>query len=160
MTPIALKVQRTLSAIECLLHDEDVIDNHVNESIHIDNQVKNPSGTQLRSYRLALAATGEYTSFHGGTVNAAMAAIVTSVNRVVGVYEDEVGVTMVLVANNNLIVYTNSSTDPYTNNDGYAMLAHWFSKLRYWARIQYRWRRYCRFGCAVCERAKSSWSYR
>ena len=111
------------SNFECLLHDEDVIDNHVNESIHIDNQVKNPSGTELRSYRLALAATGEYTSFHGGTVAAAMAAIVTSVNRVVGVYEDEVGVTMVLVANNNLIVYTNSSTDPYTNNDGYAMLA-------------------------------------
>jgi hypothetical protein len=35
----------------------------------------------LRTYRLACAATGEYTAFHGGTVALAMAAIVTSVNR-------------------------------------------------------------------------------
>ena len=81
-----------------------------------------PTGSQLRTYRLAMAATGEYTAFHGGTVPLAMAAIVTSVNRVDGVYEREVAIRMVLVANNNLIVYTNSSTDPYTNNNGSTML--------------------------------------
>ena len=45
------------------------------------------SGPQLRSYRLALAATGEYTTFFGGTVPQGMAAIVTSMNRINGVYE-------------------------------------------------------------------------
>lgn len=79
-------------------------------------------GETLRTYRLAMAATGEYTSFHGGTVNGAMAAIVTSVNRVNTVYERDISVRMVLVANNNLIVYTNGGTDPYTNDDGFAML--------------------------------------
>jgi hypothetical protein len=80
------------------------------------------NGTELRTYRLAIGATGEYTTFHGGTVPLGMAAIVTSVNRVSGVYETEVSVRLQLVPNNNLIVYTNAATDPYTNNDGFAML--------------------------------------
>lgn len=80
------------------------------------------TGPQLRTYRLAMAATGEYTQFHGGTVPLAMAAIVTSVNRVTGVYEVEVAVRMELIPNNNLIVYTDPATDPYTNNNGSTML--------------------------------------
>lgn len=82
-----------------------------------------PSGTQLRTYRLAMAATGEYTQFHGGTVAKALAAITTTMNRINAVYEREVAVRMVLIANNNLIIYTNGSTDPYSNSDGGAMLA-------------------------------------
>lgn len=80
------------------------------------------SGEQLRTYRTAIAATGEYTTFHGGTVELGLAAIVTALNRVTGIYELEVAVRMILIANNNLIVYTNASTDPYTNNNGSTML--------------------------------------
>jgi hypothetical protein len=81
------------------------------------------SGNQLRTYRLALAADGEYTTFYGGTVALAMNGIVTTMNRVDAVYEKEVAIRMILVANNNLIVYTNSITDPYTNDDGGTMLS-------------------------------------
>jgi hypothetical protein len=88
-----------------------------------------PTGPQLRTYRLANAATGEYTAFHGGTVALGLAAVTTSVNRVNGVYEKEVAVRMILVANNNLIIYTNPNTDPYTNNDGGAMLSQNISNL-------------------------------
>lgn len=80
------------------------------------------SGTQLRTYRTVVAATGEYTAYHGGTVAAGMAAIVTAMNRVNEVYEREVSIHMTLVANNDLVVYTNSGTDPYTNNNGSTML--------------------------------------
>lgn len=78
--------------------------------------VKLAFGTcELRTYRLALSATGEYTTFHGGTVALAQAAQATSMNRVNGVYEKDIAITMVIVPNNNLIVYTNTGTDPFTN---------------------------------------------
>ena len=80
------------------------------------------AGPQLRTYRLAVAATGEYTQFFGGAVAQGLAAVVVSVNRVDAVYEREVAVRMVLVANNNLVIYTNPATDPYTNSNGSAML--------------------------------------
>jgi hypothetical protein len=84
------------------------------------------SGSNLRTYRLALAATGEYTaavcSPSSPAVACGLAAMVTSVNRVDGVYEREVAIRMVLVANNNLLVYTNGATDPYTNENGSTML--------------------------------------
>lgn len=81
-----------------------------------------PVGATLRTYRLAVATTGEYTIFHGGTVAAGLAAVVTSVNRVTQIYEREVAVRMVLIPNNDLIIYTNPSTDPYTNGSGTTML--------------------------------------
>ena len=80
------------------------------------------AGETLRTYRLACAATGEYTQFHGGTVEAGMAAIVMTINRVNGIYEREVGVRMVLVANNDTLVFTDPNTDPYSNSNGFAML--------------------------------------
>jgi len=77
---------------------------------------------ELRTYRLALAATGEYTQFHGGTVADALAAQVVSMNRVNAVYERDLAVRMVIVADNYKIIYTNGSTDPYSNASGGAML--------------------------------------
>jgi reprolysin-like metallo-peptidase family M12B len=80
------------------------------------------SGSTLRTYRLALAATGEYTQAAGGTVPLALARMTTSTNRVNGIYEREVSVRMLLVANETLIIYINGATDPYTNNNGSTML--------------------------------------
>ncbi|MEN8180698.1 MAG: reprolysin-like metallopeptidase, partial [Pseudomonadota bacterium] len=75
-----------------------------------------------RVYRLALAATGEYTQFHGGTVAAALAAMVTAINRVNQVYGRDVAIQFVLVSNTDSVIYTDSGTDPYTNNDAFEML--------------------------------------
>jgi len=89
-----------------------------------DNTAGRTSGPVLRTYRLAMAATAEYTAFHGGTVALGLAAIVTSVNRVVGVYEKELAVRFVLVDDNASLVYTDAATDPFDNdNDNNALLA-------------------------------------
>lgn len=74
-------------------------------------------GEQLRTYRLALACTGEYAQFHGGTINSVASAMTTTMNRVNGVYENEVAVRMILVANNNSLIFLNASTDPFSNNN-------------------------------------------
>ncbi len=90
---------------------------HLEDRLSGDIELVNYGGT-LHTYRLAMAATGEYTAFHGGTVAGAAAAIVTTMNRVNGVYQRDLSVRMVLVSNNNNIIYANAATDPYANTSG------------------------------------------
>ncbi len=79
------------------------------------------AGETLHTYRLAMAATAEYTSFHGGQ-NAAFSAIVTTVNRLNQIYERDLSTRLTLVSGTN-VIYTNAGTDPYTNNDPLKMLS-------------------------------------
>jgi hypothetical protein len=69
-----------------------------------------------KEYRLAFVCTGEYTQFHGGTVASGLAAVVTLTNRVTGIYEDDIAVKFNLVANQDLLIYTNGATDGLSNN--------------------------------------------
>lgn len=81
------------------------------------------NGANLKTYRVAIATTGEYAAFHGGTVPLTLSAQITTLNRVVAIYRTELGVSMTMVANNTSIIYTNASTDPYTNTNGSTMLS-------------------------------------
>ena len=78
-------------------------------------------GGTLRTYRLAVACTGEYAVAATGTATPTVAqtlsAIVTTVNRVDGVYETDLSIKMVLVATETVVVYTNASTDPFSGNN-------------------------------------------
>lgn len=88
----------------------------------ITGEVKEFGTCELRTYRCAIAATGEYTIFHGGTVNDALAAQVTTMNRVNGIYEKDMAITMEIIANNDQIIYTSTGGDPYTNGSPGAMI--------------------------------------
>ncbi len=99
--------------------DADDIHDH-NDHNELTHQIE--SGAQLRTYRLALACTGEYAQFHGGTVSGVLSAMVTSMNRVNFIYETEVAVRMIIIANNSSLIFLNANSDPYTNNNGSAML--------------------------------------
>ena len=90
-------------------------------SIMPQNRVDN--GANLRTYRLALACTGEYAQFHGGTVSSVLAAMNTSMARVNGLFERDVCLTMELVPNNDQLIFLNGSNDPYTNSNGGSMLS-------------------------------------
>lgn len=79
------------------------------------------SGTQLRTYRMAVACTGEFGSVFG-TVNAAQAAILTLMNRVNLIYETELAIRFTLVANNTSIIYLDPLTDPYSEPNASTMI--------------------------------------
>jgi subtilisin-like proprotein convertase family protein len=72
------------------------------------------AGSQVRTYRTAINTTGEFTAFHGGTVAGGLAAVTTIMNRVNGIYENDFSSRLILVANQNLLIYTNAATDPFT----------------------------------------------
>ncbi len=78
-------------------------------------------GTQLFTYRLAVACTHEYaiaaTGLATPTVAQTLAKIVTTINRVNGVYEKEVAVRLILVAAQNSIIFPTAVGDPFTGND-------------------------------------------
>lgn len=76
----------------------------------------------FRQYRLALACTGEYAAFHGGTVALTLAAMNTTINRVNDIYERDFATTLKLINNNNLLVFLDPATDGYSNGNPTAML--------------------------------------
>jgi subtilisin-like proprotein convertase family protein len=100
-----------------ICNSEGLDSEELNEIISDDVAERSAGDCQLRTYRIAIAGTGEYTAFHGGTVALALAAMNTTMNRVNQVYEKECAIRMQIIATNNSIIYTNAGTDPYTNGD-------------------------------------------
>ena len=96
-----------------------------------DNQSALVNDGVFRQYRLAMACTIEYASFH---VNAAglstgtlaqkkaavLAAMVVTMTRVNGIYERDMSLRMNLVANNDLVIFVD--TDSFTNNSAGALI--------------------------------------
>ncbi|MFN9992005.1 MAG: reprolysin-like metallopeptidase [Phycisphaerales bacterium] len=103
-------------------HTPDPTEPHDHDHDHDAGYGDRVSGSTLRTFTLAVAATGEFTSYYGGSQTNAQAAIVSGVNRINQIWENECAIRFELVNNNQNIVYTNSSTDPYTGTDLNAML--------------------------------------
>lgn len=81
------------------------------------------TGATLRTYRLAVAATGEYAqTYGGGTVSGALSALTTTINGVAAIYERDLAIRLLLVDNETSIIFTNPATDPYTSNNVNSML--------------------------------------
>lgn len=85
---------------------------------------RNADDGRLRSYRLALCATGEFSAHwlngtettdaeRKGKVLAAMNNFMTRAN---GIFERDFAVRLNLVANNDAVIYLNASTDPFTTS--------------------------------------------
>ena len=90
---------------------------------------KNANDGKLRTFRMALACTGEYSQFHLKRQNipntateavkkaAILSAMNTTMARVNEVYERDLAVRMVIVNNNDDLIFLDENTDGFTNND-------------------------------------------
>lgn len=74
---------------------------------------RNTQPVQLRVYRTAVAAQGEYSLFNGGTKPLVMAAIVEAMNYINGLLERDFTVRFELIPNNDEIIFLDPDTDPY-----------------------------------------------
>ncbi len=88
---------------------------------------------RLRTFRLALACTGEYAKYHidraslqNGTdlqkKALVLSEMVTAINRINEVYENDLAISFQIIGNNDKIIYLDGATDPYTNNDGSTLI--------------------------------------
>ncbi len=81
-------------------------------------EARGPLGPiSLRTYRMALACTGEYSQIHGGTKELVLASMNVGLSIANAVFESEVAVRMILIENNDDIIFLNPATDPYENAD-------------------------------------------
>ncbi len=76
----------------------------------------------VKTYRLAVAATGEFTQFYGDRTRA-MDAISTMINQINLIYERDLSIQLVLVANNFSLVFPDPATDPYPDNTDSGLLS-------------------------------------
>jgi hypothetical protein len=78
-----------------------------------DAKTANNNASDLRTLRLAVVAPGEYTELVGGTVEAALAAINNTINAANSIFEEDLGIVLQLIANNDQLIFTDKTTDPY-----------------------------------------------
>ncbi len=78
---------------------------------------RNNEPVPLRTYRLALACTGEYASLKGGTLPLVLASINTAVNLANQVFQLETSVRMQLIEENDQLIFLNAASDPYNNSN-------------------------------------------
>lgn len=107
-----------------------LFENSLNHHRHknFENQVFSFSDSFLRTYRLAVSVTGEYSEYHinqAGLANAStsekisavLSAITVTIDRVNTIYERDLGTTLQLVDDNDQIIFLNPVSDPYNNDN-------------------------------------------
>ena len=100
----------------------------------IENTQKNANDGLLRTFRLALVCSGEYAEFHlndQGVANnasdnikkaAVLSAMNTSMTRINGVFERDLGVRMEIVGNNDQIIFLDAASDGITDGSAGTMI--------------------------------------
>lgn len=69
----------------------------------------------FKTLRLALSCTGEYAQYFGGTKAGALAGMNATMTRVNGIFNRDLALNLIIIANNDAVIYTDADTDPYSN---------------------------------------------
>ncbi|MFA5619526.1 MAG: reprolysin-like metallopeptidase [Weeksellaceae bacterium] len=108
---------------ECSTPETTALSNDLNDLM---NTNKSSIGV-FKTFRLAQSCTGEYGQYFGGTVEGAMAAINNTLTRVNGVFEKDFSLNLILIDNNEDVIYLDPNTDPYSPPSG---MNNWNSQLQ------------------------------
>lgn len=105
------------------------MDEDLTKAVSSNLKTTNLKDSKLRTYRIAIACTSEYTAYYGNTIAGALAGINTTITRVNSIYRRDLAVQFQVVANNDRLIYkdnfntdTTPDADPYDNYDGTQML--------------------------------------
>lgn len=71
----------------------------------------------FRTFRLALSCNGEYSSYYGGTLAGALAGMNASMTTINGILGKDLAVKFEIIANNDLLVFLDPITDPYSDSE-------------------------------------------
>ena len=71
----------------------------------------------FRTLRLALSCTGEYGAKQGNSVEGALASMNATMTRVNGIFNRDLSIKLNIIATNELVIFTNADTDPYSSSD-------------------------------------------
>ena len=89
--------------------------------LNVTNKMAANNGV-FKTMRLALSCTAEYTTYHRaiktnsfGTKADALAAMNATMARVNGIFNKDLAVQLVIIANDTDVIYTDSATDPYSD---------------------------------------------
>ena len=105
------------------------VENSAKEVISAPSLNRNANDGKLRTYKIAIACTGEYSQFHLNRQNidpsatdaekkaAILSAMNTTITRVNTVYERDLAVRMVIVNDNEKLIFLDANTDGLTNDD-------------------------------------------
>ena len=70
----------------------------------------------LSKYKVAISASSQYSDYYGGTLEGALAGINTTLTGLNFIFETDLGITLELVDDNDLIIYIDAESDPYTDD--------------------------------------------
>ncbi|UMB53728.1 thrombospondin type 3 repeat-containing protein [Lutibacter sp. A64] len=102
------------------------------QGVHSKTDIVNDG--KLRTFRLAVAVTGEYSQWHLNSrgvssyesdevkIGNVFASVVVTMLRVNAIFERDLGVSMILVDNSAKMMFLNPNTDGLTGNDKYKMI--------------------------------------
>ncbi|HIQ14878.1 MAG TPA: hypothetical protein EYH38_04805, partial [Leucothrix sp.] len=79
----------------------------------LHRKTSDSTSARLIQYRIAVAANSHFVADQGGDVATALAAIAHIINRINHIFERDLGIHLVLVENNDLLIFNNASNDPY-----------------------------------------------
>ena len=106
----------------------------VSQNLQPENLARNANDGKLRTFRLAIVCSAEYAQFHltrQGTSDTAtdavkkavvLSAMNTSLTRINGIYERDLSVKMVLVANNDEVIFLDAATDGISDGNPSTMI--------------------------------------